>query len=205
MKLHLGCGTTLPEGWINVDYAVGARLRKLPLVGAVVQRLGLFDAHWHPSIQLHDLRQPFPWSEGAAAYVYSAHFLEHITKEAGERFLAEAFRVLRRSGVMRIVVPDLRSVVEGYLSGAVPARDFLKRVGAPQANSENGLLRTLVSVYSGSGHRCMYDEPTLLGLIRDAGFEADVAAPFDSAIPDIEAVENERRVQGAVIIEATKP
>lgn len=205
MKLHLGCGTTLLEGWVNVDYAVGARLRKLPLLGGVVARTGLFDASWHPSIQLHDLRRPFPWSEGAASYVYSAHFLEHITKEAGERFLAEAYRVLRRSGVMRIVVPDLRAVVDGYLSGAVPARDFLRRLGAPQANSENGLLQTLVSVYSGSGHRCMYDAPTLLDLIRAAGFDAQVAAPFDSAIPDIETVESERRVRGAVIVEATKP
>jgi len=31
-KLNLGCGSKTPSGWINVDYAPGAKLSKIPLV-----------------------------------------------------------------------------------------------------------------------------------------------------------------------------
>jgi len=30
MKLNLGCGNQVVEGWVNVDYALGARFAKIP-------------------------------------------------------------------------------------------------------------------------------------------------------------------------------
>ena len=32
MKVNLGCGDRVVDGWTNVDYALGARLTRVPLV-----------------------------------------------------------------------------------------------------------------------------------------------------------------------------
>src|SRR5206468_145772 len=39
-------------------------------------------------------------------------FIEHIDLAAGKRFISEAYRVLTRGGVMRILTPDLRRIVQ---------------------------------------------------------------------------------------------
>src|SRR5262245_26247293 len=105
--LHLGCGAVAPDGWINVDYALGARLRKIPGFRAVSRTLGLFAVDWSPRIVVHDLRTRFPWPDASVDAVYTSHTLEHFTREAGGRFIAEIHRVLKPAGRVRIVVPDL--------------------------------------------------------------------------------------------------
>lgn len=108
MKLNLGCGDHVIEGWTNVDYALDARLNRLPLFRVVNRKLRIFSTDWDKRIVLHDLTKRFPWPDSSVDVVYSAHALEHFTKEHGRAFLAECYRVLRPRGIIRIVVPDLR-------------------------------------------------------------------------------------------------
>jgi len=129
MKLHLGCGATTPDGWLNVDYALGARLARVPLWRTVNRRLGVFDMDWDDRIVLHDLTKPFPWPDGAADAVYSSHTLEHLSKQDGLNFLKECYRVLKHGGWIRIVVPDLKCYVDEYLDGTLPAENFVEALG----------------------------------------------------------------------------
>lgn len=46
MKLNLGCGSVTPEAWINVDYAFGAWMAKIPLFKSVNRRLRLVNVDW---------------------------------------------------------------------------------------------------------------------------------------------------------------
>jgi len=117
MKLNLGCGSQVVAGWTNVDWAPGARLAKLPLFKAINRKLRFFRADWHKDIVLHDLTRPFPWPEESVDVVYSSHTLEHPSKEEGLKFLKECHRVLRRGGIIRILVPDLAA----SCSGTIPA------------------------------------------------------------------------------------
>jgi predicted SAM-dependent methyltransferase len=114
LKLNLGCGEQTPAGWVNVDYSLGARLAKLRGFRAVNRRLRLFGSEWSPDVKLHDLRTPFPWATGSVDCVYSSHTLEHLTPEEGRRFLLECHRVLREGAPVRLVLPDLRHLVERY-------------------------------------------------------------------------------------------
>ena len=59
MKLNLGCGSPVPEGWTNVDYALGARLVKVPLFRYVNRKLKTFHLDWNKRIFIHDLRKTF--------------------------------------------------------------------------------------------------------------------------------------------------
>ncbi len=203
MKLNLGCGAQTPAGWLNVDYALGARLAKLPLFRLVNRRLQLFEMEWDDRILLHDLTTPFPWPDGSAETAYSSHTLEHMSREDGRAFLRQCHRVLRPGGILRIVVPDLNELVERYTSGSLVADDFVEALGVLPEATDSGLKRRLAPWLS-YPHRCMYDVASLTRALDSAGFDAAARKGFDSAIADIESVELADRVVGAVIVEGAR-
>src|SRR5882762_7720591 len=85
IKLNLGCGAHVPSGWINVDYAPGARLARAPLFRRINKRLRLFALDWDDHIFIHDLTRPLPWKDSSVDVVYSSHTLEHFSREQGAR------------------------------------------------------------------------------------------------------------------------
>lgn len=91
LKLHLGCGPHIKQGWLNYDIEPG--------------KGGL----------RHDLRRGIPQPDKSADFVYHEHFLEHLTQAEGLAFLKECHRVLKPGGVMRIVMPDLRALAFAYV------------------------------------------------------------------------------------------
>ncbi|MBM4443185.1 MAG: methyltransferase domain-containing protein [Candidatus Rokubacteria bacterium] len=54
----------------------------------------------------HDLREPLPIPDGSVDRLHSEDFIEHLERPALARLLAEAYRVLRSGGMMRIGCPD---------------------------------------------------------------------------------------------------
>jgi predicted SAM-dependent methyltransferase len=203
MKLNLGCGAQTPEGWINVDYAFGARLARMPLFGQFNRRVRLFALDWNEDLFLHDLTKEFPWTGGTADIVYSSHTLEHFSRSQGVFFLKESHRVLKCGGTIRVVVPDLSAIVNAYRDGRVRADAFLESLGVLDEN-KGSRIKTWLGHFIHYSHKCMYDTPTLLTLLRELGFEAHSRNAFDSDIPDIRLVELEDRTRDAVIVEGRK-
>ena len=102
-----------------------------------------------------------------------------------------------------LVLRDLKLQVDRYLSGESDARDFLSSLHAVDTRDRH-VLRRIYGLLSGSGHRCMYDEASLLGLMTASGLSACRQAPFDSMIPRIEEIERVPQTQGALIAEGIK-
>jgi hypothetical protein len=205
MKLNLGCGSQMPEGWVNVDYALGARFAKVPLFRAANRRLGVFGLDWDERISLHDLTKTFVWDDASVEVIYSSHLLEHLSREDGRRFLEQCHRVLRAGGIMRVVVPDLRHCVDEYVQGRVPADEFVKSLGVLHEQGGGRLKRRLSPfVESPHTHKCMYDCPRLLEVLHQVGFRAAAREAFDSDIDDIAAVELAGRTKHGVIVEGRK-
>ena len=203
MKLNLGCGPQVVAGWCNVDYALGARLFKIPLFTAINKKLNLFNLDWHPDIYLHDLTKKFPWPDASVEVVYSSHTLEHLSKAEGRQFLQECLRVLKPNGIIRIVVPDLRHDVNEYLEGRTQADDFIENLGVLYGSGGQG-LKKLLNVYIQFPHKCMYDNERMVEILTELGFAAAVRAPFESEIEDIRAVELADRTGHSVIVEGRK-
>lgn len=203
MKLNLGCGPQVLDGWVNVDYALGARLMKVPLFRAINRKLGFFNVDWDEKIFVHDLTKAFPWRSGSVDVAYSSHTLEHLSREDGRRFLSECHRVLRDGGVIRIVVPDLRSYVDAYSKGQIKADDFLEKLDVLYTSSTSGLKRKLAPFIQ-FPHKCMYDNQRLVDVLNEMGFDAHVRAPFDSEIDDIRRIELDGRTDDSVIVEGRK-
>lgn len=207
MKLHLGCGTVVVDGWVNVDNAVGARARKLPVIGPVVGRL--FSTVWRLDIVVHDLRKPFPWADSSVDAIYTSNTIEHLDKADGESCLRECARVLRPGGILRVVVPNLRGYVNEYINGELPARDMLSALHVLGA-LEHQRKKEVFALFTGSTHRCMYDDDALCDVVRDCGLTPRVCLPRESAIPDIAAFEpspedwSQARLDRNLFVEAVK-
>ncbi len=204
LRLHLGCGACTPAGWVNVDYALGARLARVAPLRPLLRALGLFHIDWSHSIVLCDLRKPLPWPDASASAIYSSHTLEHLSKHDGARFLRECSRVLAPGGVIRIAVPDLRVILSDYEKGGFPAVDLLERLGVSSEMPGDGRLRRLLAPHVRFPHRCMYDASSLIEAMRDAGLDARLQPAQISRIADLDAVESEARTRGSLIAEAQK-
>lgn len=203
VKLNLGCGSQVPDGWINVDYALGARLAKIPFFRALNRRLGLFNLDWDDRTEIHDLSKRLPWQDRTVDVVYSSHTLEHFTREAGRAFLAECHRVLRDNGLIRIVVPDLAHIVAEYRAARLRADNFVEQLGVLHETTGNKLKDQLSPLIQ-FPHKCMYDTTTLVAVLNDIGFDAASRSGFDSAIADIREVELANRTEHAVVVEGRK-
>ena len=90
--LNIGCGRWYHSDWINIDLAPAAR-----------------------DVIACDLRERLRFDTGSFDVVYHSHVLEHFTREEGKRFMQEVARVLRPGGILRVVVPDLETIVLLYI------------------------------------------------------------------------------------------
>ncbi len=90
--LNLGCGKRHHPAWTNVDF----------------KSAGL-------DVIAHDLSKGLPFSDESFEAVYHSHLLEHFSKNYAPVFLKDCFRVLKPGGIIRVVVPDLESIVRLYL------------------------------------------------------------------------------------------
>jgi SAM-dependent methyltransferase len=205
LKLNLGCGDHTPAGWINVDYAVGARLAQLPLFGLLNSRLRLFNLDWDKGILAHNLTKPFPWSDDSVDAIYSSHTLEHMTREQGRTFLEECYRVLKPGGIIRIVVPDLEQIVKKYSDGELPADRFVDALGVSFSDPKDGPLKRRLAFLIRYPHKCMYDSKSLSNAMKEAGFDSRPRKKLDSDIEDIDKVELRDLMDGSIIIEGKKP
>jgi len=216
----------VPPGWINVDGSWNARLAKHPLLRRTLSKFRLLPADkveipWSPSIFIHDVRKPLPFSDGSVAAVYASHVLEHLYREEGQRLIAESFRVLAPEGVLRIVVPDLRAIVEEYLGNGAskgqksgseslrPADQMNQRLLMRWPAAPSSLLyRIYNSCQDFHSHKWMYDADSLIFLFKGAGFaQIEQRECHDSGIAGIQEVEDPSRIlDGAgICVEGVKP
>lgn len=170
LKLNLGSGADLLAGWINLDVAS----REVP---------------WN-------LRNGLPFKDGSASHVYMAHVLEHFDyKDEALVLMKEIRRVLRKGGVLRIVVPDMECFLDAYARKDRGFFEYFSKTWNRPVCA--GLLESFWH-YGGAGsfpgvvdhHRYGYDLQTLAALLREAGFgsvERREASQTDFAGQRVEA------------------
>jgi len=195
-------GQVVP-GWVNVDYALGARLATTPLLGATVRKLKLFRLEWDRRIHIHDLTRRLPWGDCTVDACYTSHTVEHMARDEGARLVAEVFRVLKPGSVLRVVVPDLAVLIDAYKSGRMPAERLVEELGVLYSPAKTGLRRALAPMME-FPHKCMYDHDAMTRLLAGAGFDARRRDPFDSDIAGIREIELPNRTTNAVIVEGRK-
>jgi predicted SAM-dependent methyltransferase len=141
--VHLGAGGHRLTGWVNVDLAP-------------------------PGVDvLADFAAALPFRTGAVDFLHSEDLIEHLELDAGKALVAECHRVLRPGGVMRILTPDLRALIEQvYLERRPSHLEWCGRHLTAEGACE--ALNTHLRMHG--EHRFVYDAETLTAMLRAAGF-----------------------------------
>jgi len=117
-KINLGCGPSGINGWINYDWGLLPFLNKFNLLKFAV-KLGLIDKSYltkWPKFELVDIRKRLPVDDSIINYIYCSHVLEHFERWEAKNILMESKRkrVLKKGGVIRIVLPDIDKLIQKY-------------------------------------------------------------------------------------------
>jgi SAM-dependent methyltransferase len=226
LRINLGSWKHAPRGWVNIDGSWNAWLSKRPRLRRAAGALGALPEwaradDWPENVRVHDIRKGLPFPDGSAVAIYGSHILEHLYLSEAEALLRECRRILRRGGVLRLVVPDLRAAVAEYLGEGRYADSDEKGAELSRADRLNERLalrdrrppggnlpyRLYGALKDFHSHKWMYDAESLIARFEAAGFD-DVRelGYLDSRIDGIEAVELRKRVidECGVCIEGVK-
>lgn len=175
LKLNLGCGPNIRQGWVNID-------------------LGSRDA-------LHlDLREPLPFPSNAASIIYSEHVFEHLAYPDESRgLLRESFRVLRPGGIFSVGVPDGEYVLRSYVSRDEEYFKKCREQGWYPPGGTTAMHQVNFHFRQGTEHKYSYDYETLAEELRGAGFVAVRRRPFDASL------DAEYRRWGTLYVDGQKP
>jgi predicted SAM-dependent methyltransferase len=146
--LDIGCGPNVHPDFCNLDYS------------------------WQPGVDIcWDVTKGLPFEDSYIAGIFTEHMLEHVEFHQAISILKECRRVLRKSGFLRIVVPDGQLYLCEYanhLSGG-PA-------DIPYAEDDKAIFEfatAMVSVnriFRHHGHRFIWDFETLQHALLKCGF-----------------------------------
>jgi predicted SAM-dependent methyltransferase len=174
LQLNLGSGPSLRPGWVNIDlFETGADL-------------------------CLDIREAWPFEDGSASIVYSEHVFEHLEHPVDTLHdLQEARRVLRGGGALLLGVPDTEWPLRAYLD---PADQYWELCRTWHPAHCITRLDSLNEHFRQAGqHKYAWDEETLLGLIRTAGFSGVSRRDFDADL------DSDHRRLGTLYVRAVKP
>jgi predicted SAM-dependent methyltransferase len=140
-KLHVGCGKNRFDGWINADISV-----KSDLIVFLQKRL--------------------PFQKNVLRRIYAEHVLEHVSYETAVFFLQESYRTLQHGGVIRIAMPDLDDLINGYQT------DWKKFdwVNWPDFSFIKTRAEMINIAFRWWGHQHLYNKEELARALTDAGF-----------------------------------
>lgn len=213
LRINIGCGQTPTKGWRNFDNSLSLRLSKIPLLPDQLQNWGFLERSQQQfirfarenDIEWGDATQGLPIQDESVDVLYSSHMLEHLDKNETEKFLGEAFRVLRPGGIIRIAVPDLKRQIAHYNEcGDADAFIEATHLCAPRPRSLAQRLRLLL--VGTRHHQWMYDGNSLSALLQKHGFiKAEVMPVGQTKIHAYEPLDLQERAFESVYVEAEKP
>lgn len=90
-KLNLGCGKDYKKGWLNVDVSTEYKVDVIA-----------------------DLNKKFPFNDNFAEEILISDILEHFTREDGETFLKECYRVLQFNGKITIRTHNIFQIFDQF-------------------------------------------------------------------------------------------
>ena len=212
IRINVGCGTTPIEGWINFDNSLAIKLANSPFLYLLLKFLKLLskqnieNVEWNKKNKIHcaDATKKIPLEADSVECIYTSHMLEHLHRDGALVFLNEALRILKTNGVLRIAVPDLRLVINNYLTVG-DANKFMERmlVQAPPIGNLKEKLKLMVSGYR--HHQWMYDGKSLSLLMEELGFrDVRVCSKSETSIKNLNGLNLHERSEESVYVEGIK-
>lgn len=143
LKLHLGCGTVLLPGYVNID-------------GYETERRGWTEVRPDRILRVEELDYP----ADSVDEIYTAHTLEHLGATELKRALLCWHRVIRPGGRLIVEVPDAEAIMRRLL-----------RQRSEEAKDLYYYLLHGTQEFEGEFHKGGFTYARLVRLLSAAGFE----------------------------------
>lgn len=206
--VQYGCGHSAPEEWTNFDVSPTLRIQKIPLIGTLLK--SQLNTSFPPNVLYGDIIKGLPIAENSCDGLYCSHTLEHLSLQDFRKALLNSFKVLKKGGIFRCVVPDLEFAARTYINDLDNGNNtasvhFMNTtlLGIPQR--PRGLKGLLSSFYGNSHHLWMWDTKSLAEELKNVGFTQIRTCKYnDSEDEMFKYVEGIGRFEHAAAIECKK-
>ncbi len=195
--INLGCGFDNPENWLGIDG--GASLILIQNCPKFILRRYYENFNTASAMDFEDyiarvrslkfihrdIRYGLPFSSDSIPNIFSSHFLEHLHKGDALKLLNECYRVMKKNGCIRIVVPSLDAAVESIDNALSEYRSGnIEPIQKHVTNLQIGFMDSF------TGHKWMYNFNELQQLLREAGFSQVSECEYKKGnIPDVEVLD----------------
>jgi predicted SAM-dependent methyltransferase len=123
---------------------------------------------------LCDFARPLPFKDNTFDGIFCEHVLEHFTNESGRKLLIECSRILKKGGVLRIVVPDGHKILCSYFNDPQRIIDY-KQVQFPMEAVNTWF-------YQRYEHQCIYDAAYMIDTLKKAGFSETKHTSYNTSV-----------------------
>ena len=143
--------------------------------------------------------------------------MEHLSRAEARKLVRESLRVLVPGGVIRIIVPDLRTCLKKYMKAfhkwdvncqeLPPAEIFLEHIDMydPGLMDQPFWIRVHKKLYDKNTHKWACDEQSLAYLLKAAGFRDICKRRYgESLIENVTSLDLPERFEGSICFEAVK-
>lgn len=206
--VQYGCGLCAPSQWINYDASPTLRIQKIPVIGKLLR--SRLNVTFPSNVRYGDIIKGLPEEDDSCDGVFCSHTLEHLSLHDFRKALKNTYRIIRKGGVFRCVVPDLESGARKYLS-ALENNDkaasiaFIGGTLLGVKERQRGLKGVITQMLSNAHHLWMWDHASMAEELRQAGFIDIRHCSFNDSLDQMfSLVEDEDRFREAVAIECRK-
>lgn len=184
-KVHVGCGRTVLDGWVNTDVT------------------------WRAKFHL-DVTNPWPFARGTVSHIYADNVIEHLSLSSNRAFFHHALQALKEGGMLRLATPDVERRARCYLDEPAAALRQLERdreAGYP-AHHKVDILRVLFQECGHSGGY-LWDFESLSTELRRVGFgyleRQEAGCSSDVHLDGLEKRHRGIQREMELVVEARKP
>lgn len=141
---------------------------------------GVFDEHWLNIDGFNDTNVDYlcnfsrrlPFNDNSFDGIFCEHVLEHFTYEDGRMLLSQCLRILKKGGVLRVIVPDGEKILSSYFHHPDIIVEYKQ--------SPNGFPMEAVNqwFYQRYEHQCIYDSAWLIDSLQKTGFATVVRTEY---------------------------
>ena len=206
--VQYGCGLSAPKEWINFDVSPTLRIQKTPILGSILK--SKLNVTFPSNVLYGDIIKGLPIDENSCDGLYCSHTLEHLSLKDFRQALMNSFKVLKKGGIFRCIVPDLEFAARSYINALdngdnLASLSFINNTMLGIKERPRGLKGFLSSFFGNSHHLWMWDNKSLVAELKDVGFTKIRACKFnDSEDEFFKLVEDIDRFENSVTIECRK-
>ncbi len=175
--LNVGCGILPVKEFINLDF------------------------YWHPEIDVcWDItKKKYPFKDATIEGIYTEHCLEHIPFEKCLENFKEFYRLLKKDGTLRVILPDGEIYCSLYLQKKTDERIIM-----PYGENESTPMISINRIFRSHGHQFIYDYETLEFLLKQAGFANVRREQFRTGNDERLLIDSPERIIESLYLEAQK-